>query len=517
MTATPPQPDAGSRSPTRRDRRVGARLLVAVAPAAMFLLRTGAHNGYRTRANPLPARGLLRGLLPLADASSPSGQSGGDSRDCHITPLNKRALMIKKLTPVLVALGAFVVPAVASANVVTDWNRTMIGALQAANAPPPPAARVAAIVQSSVFDAVNGISRRYSPVHVPPDGPRDASRAAAAAGAAHEALVMLFPTQSPTLDQDLATTVAQLSARDGCRPIAEGLAWGKSVADQILAWRATDGFTAAPTPYVPPPIINAWAPTPPALLPPQFTQFANMTPFAIASPAQFLPGAAPSLTSARYTRDFDEVQALGSASSTARTFDQGQTAQFWQSDTPAAMWNRVADHLLEQREGSLLHGARILALMNLAMTDATIAIWDAKNTYNTWRPITAIENAAADGNPATSADATWTPLLVTPPFQEYPAGHPGVSDAAASVLASFFGEDASFTVTSSAPSMTGVVRSFTSFPTAVRQVEDARVSGGIHFRFSTQTGAQMGAAVAQYVTRTHLLPIPEHDQLSTAG
>jgi PAP2 superfamily len=404
------------------------------------------------------------------------------------------------------ALGA---PAAARANVVTDWDRTMVAALEADHTAPPPAARVAAIVQASVFDAINGIERRYTSVHVLAAGPRDASPAAAAAAAAHEALVVLFPAQAGTLDQQLAASVAQISPGDDDRSIAEGVVWGKTVADQIVAWRATDGAGAPPTPYVAPPIINAWAPTPPAFLPPQFTQFANMTPFAIASPSQFLPGPPPALSSERYARDFDEVAALGSTTSTLRRSDEMQTAQFWQSDTPAAMWNRVADDLIEQRCGSLLRGARVLALMNLALADATIAIWNAKNTYNTWRPITAIQHADVDRNPATNADPTWTPLLITPPFQEYPAGHPGVSNAAASVLASFYGDDVPFTVTSS--NMTTMVRSFTSFPAAVEQVQDARIWGGIHFRFSTQVGARMGAEVAQYVTRMRLRPLHGRD------
>jgi PAP2 superfamily len=153
--------------------------------------------------------------------------------------------------------------------------------------------------------------------------------------------------------------------------------------------------------------------------------------------------------------------------------------------------------------------ARLLAMMNLALVDSTIAIWNAKNTYNTWRPITAIEDAGADGNPFTNTDPAWTPLLTTPPFQEYPAGHPGVSNAAASVLGSFFGEYGSFTVTSAG--MPGVERSFTSFAAAAEQVQDARIWGGIHFRFSTQAGAHMGAEVAQYVERTRLRPLHGRD------
>ncbi len=419
--------------------------------------------------------------------------------------------MIRKLALTSVAVAALAMPAAAGANVVTDWNRTMVAVLEAAKPPPPSSARAAAIVQSAVFDAVNGIARRYSPVHVPPEAPRGASRAAAAAGAAHEALVALFPTQQAMLDQRLADTLSELSegSSGDDQLIMRGLQWGKTVADQIIAWRASDGFTSVLPPYVPAGLPGRWAPTPPAFGPPLFRQFATMVPFALISPAQFLPAPPPSLTSTRYTQDFNEVTAFGSANSQIRTAEQTQTAIFWQADSPAAIWNRVADDLAGQRDASLLGNARILALMNIALADATIAIWNAKNTYDTWRPITAIQQAHTTGNPDTSPDPNWTPLLATPAFQEYPAGHPGVSNAAATVLAFVYGDDTSFTTT--ATGLPGVQRSFTSFSAAVTQVEDARVWGGIHFRFACITAAQMGAEVAEYMIQRRLLPIHEYD------
>ena len=298
--------------------------------------------------------------------------------------------MVKKLAVAIVAATALAAPAVASADVVTDWNWTMVTALEVDKTQPPPSARVGAIVQSAVFDAIDGIARKYTPVHVLPTGPRGASRAAAVAGAAHEALVALFPAQQTMLDEQLANSVSQLSAQGDGESIAAGLAWGKTVADEILAWRATDGFTAVLPPYTPAGLPGRWTPTGPVLTP-VFRQFATMTPFAIASPSQFLPVAPPSLTSAQYARDFNEVKAVGAANSSLRTAEQTQTAQFWASDTPAAIWNRVADDLLDCRGGSLVREARVLALMNVAQADATIAIWNAKNHYDTWRPITAIQ------------------------------------------------------------------------------------------------------------------------------
>jgi hypothetical protein len=387
---------------------------------------------------------------------------------------------MKRLTFILTLLVALATPPLARANTVTDWNRALIDALETAKTPPPPSARIAAIVQASVFDAVNGIRPRYSPYHVAPAAPRGACRAAAAATAAHEARSALFPAQEAAIDARLAADAGE------CGPRAEerGLAWGKSVADQILVWRAGDGINAVLPPYVPGTAPGDWQPTPP--FPPGaplFRQFATMIPFALASPAQFDPGPPPALGSRRYARDLAEVRDVGNATSADRSDFDTQTAIFWQSDTPAAMWDRVADDLADEHPAGLLRTARVLAQTDIAMADATIAIWNAKNEYDRWRPITAI---AAAGDPA------WTPA-----FQEYPAAHPGVSAAAASVLAAQYGERAAFSVT--ANGLRGVRRSFCSFAAAARQVQDARIFGGIHFRFSTAAGARVGVKVADYV------------------
>jgi hypothetical protein len=386
----------------------------------------------------------------------------------------------------------------AQADTVTQWNLTMIAGLEAAAVPPPPSARIGAIVQASVFDAVNGIERRYTSYHVAPAAPPGASRDAAAASAAYTALVALIPAQKPLFDAQLAATLAQVSdnpSRPG-RSVERGLAWGKTVADAILAWRATDGFNAVPPPYVAGSAPGDWQPTPPLFGPPLFRQFATMTPFALTSPSQFLPPGPPPLASARYAQDLAEVQALGSAASSVRTAEQTQTAIFWQADTSAAMWNRVADQLAQANHTTLTQNARRLALMNIALADATIGIWNAKNTYNFWRPATAIR---------AGADPAWTPLLPTPAFQDYPSGHAGVSKAATSVLAAFYGNGTSFSVTSAG--LPGTERDFTSFSAAVQQVQDARIDAGFHFRFSCLDGATLGAQVASYVTHTLMQPL----------
>ena len=420
--------------------------------------------------------------------------------------------MRRRLVIAVIAVAALAAPGIASADVVTDWNRTMVGALDAAHTPPPPAMRAAAIVQSSVFDALNGIERRYTPVHVEPGAPAGASRRAAVVGAAYEALVGLFPSQQASFGVQLQTSLAEIGGGPDDRSVSRGLAWGEHVADEILTWRAGDGFTAVLAPYVLGGAPGDWQLTPPLFGPPLFRQFATMTPFALTSPSQFLPQEQPALTSGRYTRDFDEVKALGGATSALRTPFQTETAMFWAGDPPAAIWNRVADELADANHTTLTQNARLLVRMNVALADAVIAIWNAKNTFDTWRPISAIQQAATDGNPDTTADAGWVPLVLTPQFQEYPAGHPGVSNAGASVLASFYGNDTSFTASSFG--LPGVEHHFTSFSAAVAQVEDARVFGGVHFRFACDTAVVMGTEIANYVESNVALRLRGHARRS---
>ena len=390
------------------------------------------------------------------------------------------------------------------ANVVIVWNQTMLATFQTAAVPAPAANRLGAIVQSAVFDAVNGIEHRYTPIHVQPGAPDEADPHAAVAGAAYETLIKLFKSQQPALDAALASSVAALQDEGDAGSIAAGLAWGKSVGDQTLAWRAGDGFSATPPDYTFSLAPGQYQPTPPGSGPPKFRTLATTTPFALTSPSQFRPAGPPALTSDRYTASFNEVKALGGLTSTSRTAYQTQTATFWQVDTPTGQWDRVADSLAMQNHLNLMASARLLARVNIAIADATIAVFDAKNAYNFWRPVTAIVQADADGNPNTASDATWLPLLITPYFQEYPSAHSGISSAAATALASVFGSNAQFTVTSAG--LPGVTRSFNNFSDAVAQVGDARILAGFHFRFSVEDGIVLGSSVGDYVDANAMLP-----------
>jgi membrane-associated phospholipid phosphatase len=392
-------------------------------------------------------------------------------------------------------------------NVVIAWNQTMLSTFQTAALPPPVANRLGAIVQAAVFDAVNGIENRYTPIHVQPGAPDEADPHAAVAGAAYETLVDLFPSQATALNAALRASLGDQADEGDAASIAAGLAWGKSVGDQTFAWRSADGFSATPPPYTFSSAPGQYQPTPGGSGPPKFRTMATTTPFVLTSPSQFRPAGPPALTSDRYTASFNEVKALGGLTSTVRTATQTETAKFWQLDTPTGQWDRVADSLALDNHLNLMASARLLARVNIAIADATIAVFDAKNAYNFWRPATAIVQAASDGNPNTAPDPTWLPLLTTPYFQEYPSAHSGISSAAATALASVFGENTQFTVTS--VGLPGVTRSFTNFSDAVNQVADARIFAGFHYRFSTDDGIVLGSHVGAYVNANAMRP--NHD------
>jgi membrane-associated phospholipid phosphatase len=414
-------------------------------------------------------------------------------------------------------------PSIAGADDVTDWNQHMLRAGTVGSASPLVMSRVAAIVQASVFDAVNGIDRKYAPVHVPPAGPAGASRRAAAVEAAYTALVALFPPQKSTFDARLAVSLTAIAndPHETSAGIASGITWGQTVANGILTWRAGDGFTPAPPPFLGGTAVGEWRPTPPAFAPGAGPQFAYMTPWVINAPSQFRPGGPPALTSDRYTADFNETKSTGSISSTVRTSDQTIYAWFWAASTATYLWNNVADSLIEnddhdwndpdgdghwgKHRNALLESARVLALLDLAMADAAIACWEAKYYYVAWRPVTAIPLADTDGNPATTADPNWAPLFATPNHPEYPSGHSTVSGAAAVVLANFFGEKRHFTVDNDL--LIGVTRSFRSFSQALDEVKNARIYAGIHFRSACDDGQTTGIQVANWVLDNALLPV----------
>ena len=402
------------------------------------------------------------------------------------------------------------------ADEVTDWNQILFQAFIIDNTPQVNFTRSAAIVQASVFDAVNGIERRYTPIHVIPDAPHGASARAAAVQAAYASLVKIYPGQQSMFDAARAVSLAAILATNGSwyeeqrrqRAVDLGVQWGQQVADAIWAWRSTDGFTPPPPPILGGTGVGEWRPTPPAFLPGRGFQFSYMTPWVIASPSQFRPAGPPALSSARYAEVFNESKAYGSATSIVRTADQTLYSIFWQGAVNR-VWSRVAIELGAERHTTLLQNALLLSELNVAIADATIAGFDAKYHYNFWRPITAIPLADTDGNPATIADPNWVPLIVTPPHPDYVSTHSALTAAAIAVLSHYFGNNSSFVVDSEFSP--GVVRSFSDFPSAQVELNNARVFGGIHFRTACEDGEALGTAVGRFVLRSAFQRVDGHD------
>ncbi|HVJ79966.1 MAG TPA: vanadium-dependent haloperoxidase [Planctomycetia bacterium] len=395
----------------------------------------------------------------------------------------------------LLATAAFSLAAAGTlrADDVTDWHETLVALTATAN--PVVSGRDGALLSASVFDAVNGIERRYAPIRVTETAPRGASKRAAAVEAAYTILVARFPAQAANL---AAKRTASLAAIDDGESENRGVAWGRSVAQAILAWRSTDGFTPPPPNYFGGTAIGQWRSTAPLFLPAAGTQFANMTPWGILSPDQFLPAGPPALDGEQYLADFEEVKAIGRSDSAVRTGEQTDIAQFWEGSRPVPLWNRAALRLsAEAGDFGLSDNARLFAMLNLAIADGTIACWNAKYHYEFWRPDTAIQQAEFDGVDETVGDPTWTPLLPSHPHPDYPSGHCSASSAASAVLEHVFGANVPFILEST--STPGLIRNYPNFAAARSEVADARVFLGIHFRTACNDALAMGQSVADYL------------------
>jgi hypothetical protein len=385
---------------------------------------------------------------------------------------------------------------------VVQWNQTLLVIVRTPGAQPATIhpTRSFAIMHAAIYEAVNAIDGTHQPYLVRLGASHFASQEAAAAAAAHEVLVKLYPSFQATLDAQLQQALAQLPNRGK----ADGISIGNTVADRILALRSNDGSNAQPIPYVFGNAPGDYQSTPPNFpKQPQFTNWSRVTPFALESASQFRPGGPPRLAGDRYSDAFDQVKLLGIAGSTTATPDQALTGRFW-NGAIQNYWNEIA------QTASLAHGlttaqnARLFALLNLSFADGVIAFYDAKYTYNFWRPVTAIRAAAADGNPDTEADPTWLPEVGnTTPDPSYPGAHAVISAAGAEVLISFFHTDhLEFSVTSEV--MPGVERSFTSFPAAAEEATLSRIFAGVHFLFDLTTGQRLGSDIADFIVDNFL-------------
>jgi len=398
----------------------------------------------------------------------------------------------------------------ARADTVLDWNVIALKTTAAAPFNPPVESRNLAIVHAAMFDAVNSIVGELHSYAVEFGAPKGASPDAAAAAAAHFALVQLYSAQQSTLDTAYNASLAAIP--NGAAKTA-GIAVGEALAKQILDLRSTDGADAAVNaPYTPGSKPGDCIPTPPAFAAALDPGWGSVRPFVLKAGSQFRPGAPPTLTSLQYTGDFNEIKEIGSATISTRTQDQTNLALFWVSTGPQN-WNPAARQAAIARGLTLSQNARLFALLSLAGADAFIAAWDAKFTYNQWRPISAIRAADTDGNPDTTPDPAWTPLLPTPRFPDYIAGHTTYAGAAKEVLERILGKNPGVVMTLTSPSAPGVTETYPTFEDIADGVVNARVWGGIHWRTSSVRGEQVGEKVGRYAVLHSLRPKrQEHDR-----
>ena len=376
--------------------------------------------------------------------------------------------------------------------VITTWN-----ALAVATIPPNPAAFLNyAFVHLAMYNAVNGITGEYELYQWDVIGPKKASSEAAAAVAAHRVLTTYFPAAAATLDAELAASLGGIA--DGVRK-DQGIRYGLRAADRIIALRADDGRGAA----VSVPVGDAageWRPTPPAFAPMATPWLGGVRPLAVGSLTQFDPGAPPAIGTQLYRDELEETRTLGAIDSAVRTEQQTLTAQYF-AEIPFGPMEAGLRDLVTRHDLDISHSARVMAATNTSIADAIGTVWNAKLKYVWWRPIQAIPEINDDGDPATSPDPDWLPLITTPPYPEWPSGLCSVIGAMTTTLESTTGQVDIFI-----PSITKGTRHFTSKATLNETAVNARVWSGVHFRTSDEKAIVIGTDVTNYVLGRYFAP-----------
>jgi PAP2 superfamily len=407
-------------------------------------------------------------------------------RSLRFAPIFRKALLAAALT-------CLAAPAVA--NVITDWDAKAV----AVAAPAPLGQRELAMVHVAMFDAVNSIERRYRPYLVQLTAQKTTSQEAAAAAAAATVLIGLHPEAAEELKAALATYLAAIA--DG-EAKADGIKLGEAVAAKVLQVRANDGANAADA-YRPKTKPGVYVPTPITVA----SVWPDLAPFALTKPSQFRPQPPISLESKEWAADFNELKAYGGKTSTKRSTQQTETARFWLM-VGAPAYHPLPRQLVTAKQMSIIDSARFMALFAVALTDAYIAVFDAKYHYEFWRPITAIRNGDISGNPATELDATWQPIDNTPMHPEYPCAHCIQSGAAAAVIESVLGSADIPEVSVTSSTAPGVTHRWTNLGVFSEEISNARIWAGFHYRFSTRVGTDMGRQIGAYVVKSVMQPQP---------
>jgi hypothetical protein len=399
--------------------------------------------------------------------------------------------ILHALAPTLLLLSAPAATA-GTEDEVLHWNRVATEEAAAAQTDPITESRAFAMLHVAIYDAVNAAEPRDAAYLAHRPVASGASAPAAAAAAAHGVLVQTLPALKAAFDRELELS---LKALPQGKATEDGVALGKAVAGDVLAARRDDGagrkvsLAAGTKP-------GAYRPTPPDLTPAFMAQWGSVKPFALTSPAQFRPGPPPALDSEGARRDLEVVRAVGAQEDSARNDEQSEIARYWYENSTQG-WNRIAREVAGARALDLHGAARLFALVNMAMADGYIAVFDAKYHYNYWRPVTAIRHGGK---------ADWLSYLGTPPIPDYPSGHTVAGAAVATVLARFFGTDyVPFQMVSGAP-YPGIPRRFWSFSEAARENGASRVFAGIHFPTAVDQGYAQGEAVGTWVFEHGLKP-----------
>jgi len=384
----------------------------------------------------------------------------------------------------------------ARADVVTEWNVRDGEFIAASGLPTPPAVRVMAIAHTAAFEAANAITKRYPAVALTRvEATPHASVDAAIAAAHRVALTRLLPAQQSAIDSAYQAALGRIA--DGPAKDA-GAAVGERAALAVLALRADDGAGEPPV-YRPHTTADVYVPT----TLPAVAQWPKRKPWLMTSAAQFRPGPPPALQSERWARDYNEIKAMGGQRSTARSTEQTAIARFWEATLPP-IYHGVVRSVAEQPGRDVVRNARLFAAVTQATDDAVIAVFDAKYHHNFWRPITAIRNGDIDGNDATERDATWTPFIDTPMHPEYPCAHCIQAAVTGTVLQAEIGAGKEAPLSTTSPTANGATRRWPSVDALVQEVGNARVYDGVHYRFSTEVGIEMGRRIGALAVQRFL-------------
>lgn len=389
-----------------------------------------------------------------------------------------------------------------SSDPVIEWNAIMVTTTSGQN--PFAQARLAAITQLAVFEAVNAVTHDYEPYLGTVTAPAGASGEAAAVAAAHAVLVNYLPTQVDALDDARDASLASIP--DG-QSEQDGVAVGEAAAAAMIALRAGDG-SSPPQFYLPTTSDpGEWQTTPtcPAAGGILF-HWQNVTPFGVRSNDQFRAAPPPALSSPAYARAYDEVLTVGGLASLERPADRSDIARLYNSLLAVAVWNGVGRQLADEEPMSLSGHARAFALLNMAINDGLTTVMESKYHYLFWRPETAIRAGDEDGNDRTAADAAYAPFIRTPCFPSYPSAHASGSYAARAVLARLWGAGG-HSIVISTPALPGIEVPYTTLKQITSDIDDARVYGGIHFRFDQDAGGTQGRHVGQYIFANDLQPL----------